>query len=119
MSFHRDLGTKSGGESQELTMFIIAAAIRYKVGSLDATTPRFAPVFMDEGLIKADPARTRKAVDVWTRLGFQPIIASTTDKHESISRTASLFLAVSKDPTHRSRIDTSIEEPTQHGPARP
>lgn len=113
VSFHRGLGTKSGGESQELTMFIIAAAIRYRVGSIDATTPRFAPVFMDEGLIRADPARTRKAVDVWTRLGFQPIIASTADKHESISPTASVLLTVAKDARHRSRIHNSTEVPQQ------
>lgn len=111
VSFHRDLGTKSGGETQELTAFIIAAAIRYRVGSVDATTPRFAPVFMDEGLIKADPERTRRAVNVWTHLGFQPIIATTTDKHESVARTASVLLSVSKDPNQRSRIDAAVEEP--------
>lgn len=113
VSFHRDLGTKSGGETQELTMFIIAAAIRYRVGSVDAATPRFAPVFMDEGLIKADPERTRRAVNVWTHLGFQPIIATTTDKHESVSRTATVLLSVSKDPTQRSRIDAAVEEPPE------
>lgn len=118
VSFHRGLGTKSGGESQELTMFIIAAAIRYRVGSLDAATPRFAPVFMDEGLIRADPARTRKAVDVWTRLGFQPIIASTADKHESISPTASVLLTVAKDARHRSRIHNSTEV-AQPAPVHP
>lgn len=105
VQFYRELATTSGGETQELTMFIIAAAIRYKVGSLDAKTPRFAPVFMDEGLIKADPERTQRAVTVWTHLGFQPVIATTTDKHESISGTASVLLAVTKDSTHRSRID--------------
>lgn len=110
VSFHRDLGTKSGGETQELTMFIIAAAIRYRVGSVDATTPRFAPVFMDEGLIKADPERTRRAVNVWTHLGFQPIIATTTDKHESVSRAATVLLSVSKDSNQRSRIDAAVEE---------
>lgn len=113
VSFHRDLGTKSGGETQELTMFIIAAAIRYRVGSNDATIPRFAPVFMDEGLIKADPERTRRAVNVWTHLGFQPVIATTTDKHESVSRTASVLLSVSKDPSQRSRIDAAVEEPVE------
>lgn len=113
VSFHRELGTKSGGETQELTMFIIAAAIRYRVGTLDANTPRFAPVFMDEGLIKADPERTRRAVNVWTHLGFQPIIATTTDKHESISRTATVLLSVSKDYNNRSRIDGAVEVPDE------
>lgn len=113
MAFHRDLGTKSGGETQELTMFIIAAAIRYRVGTADAHMPRFAPVFMDEGLIKADPERTQRAVDVWTHLGFQPVIATTTDKHESVSRTATVLLSVSKDAGERSCIDAIVAEPGQ------
>lgn len=108
VAFYRDLGAKSGGETQELTMFIIAAAIRYRIGSVDSQTPRFAPVFMDEGLIKADPERTRRAVIVWTALGFQPIIATTADKHESVSQTATVILSVSKDAENRSRIDTAV-----------
>lgn len=108
VAFYRDLGAKSGGETQELTMFIIAAAIRYRIGSVDSQTPRFAPVFMDEGLIKADPERTRRAVNVWTALGFQPIIATTADKHESVSQTATVILSVSKDGENRSRIDTAV-----------
>lgn len=116
VTFYRDLGAKSGGETQELTMFIIAAAIRYRIGSMDAQTPRFAPVFMDEGLIKADPERTRRAVNVWTHLGFQPIIATTADKHESVSQTATVILSVSKDSRNRSRIDAAVaQEPALAG----
>lgn len=117
VAFYRDLGAKSGGETQELTMFIIAAAIRYRVGSANGETPRFAPVFMDEGLIKADPERTRRAVSVWTHLGFQPIIATTADKHESVSQTASVIVSVSKDANSRSRIDLAItDEPAGSRP---
>lgn len=116
VAFYRDLGAKSGGETQELTMFIIAAAIRYRVGSMDSQTPRFAPVFMDEGLIKADPERTRRAVSVWTHLGFQPIIATIADKHESVSQTATVILSVSKDSNNRSRIDAAVaQEPVIAG----
>lgn len=116
ITFYRDLGAKSGGETQELTMFIIAAAIRYRIGSMDTQTPRFAPVFMDEGLIKADPERTRRAVNVWTHLGFQPIIATIADKHESVSQTASVILSVSKDSQNRSRIDAAVaQEPALAG----
>ena len=83
---------------------------------MDSQTPRFAPVFMDEGLIKADPDRTRRAVNVWTRLGFQPIIATIADKHESVSQTATVILSVSKDPDNRSRIDAAVaEEPARVG----
>lgn len=105
VAFHDSLGEKSGGEMQELTMFIVATAIRYQVGSLGDATPRFAPVFLDEGMVKADPETTQRAVDVWKRLGFQVIIAVPLDKHESVMPTASACWAVSKGRNHRSRID--------------
>lgn len=105
VGFHDSFGEKSGGEMQELTMFIVATAIRYQVGSLGDATPRFAPVFLDEGMVKADPETTQRAVDVWKRLGFQVIIAVPLDKHESVMPTASACWAVSKGRNHRSRID--------------
>lgn len=47
-------GEKSGGETQELTAFVLAAAVRYHVGTEGVTRPKFATVFLDEALIKAD-----------------------------------------------------------------
>lgn len=105
IAIHDTLAGKSGGESQELTMFIIAAAIRYQVGSLEDDKPRFAPVFLDEGMVKADPETTQRAASVWKRLGFQPIIAVPLDKHESVMVEADLCWSVSKDAAGRSRLD--------------
>ena len=105
IAIHDTLAGKSGGESQELTMFIIAAAIRDQVGSLEDEKPRFAPVFLDEGMVKADPETTQRAASVWKRLGFQPIIAVPLDKHESVMVEADLCWSVSKDAEGRSRLD--------------
>lgn len=109
VAIHDTLADKSGGEMQELTMFIVAAAIRYQVGSLTDDTPRFAPVFLDEGMVKADPAATQRAVNVWKRLGFQPIIAVPLDKHESVMPTATACWAVAKDAAGRSRLDLMMD----------
>lgn len=102
---HDTFSEKSGGEYQELCAFVLAAAVRYQVGSEGERVPRFAPVFLDEGLIKADPEVTERAVNVWKNLGFQPIIAVPLDKHESVMVASSCAWTVSKDAKGRSRID--------------
>ena len=54
VALYDHIGEKSGGESQELVAFIVGAALRYQLGDAGAERPRYAPVFMDEALIKAD-----------------------------------------------------------------
>lgn len=78
------IGEKSGGESQELVAFIVGAALRYQLGDAGATRPRYAPVFLDEALIKADARLTGRAIGAWRGLGFQLIISAPNDKHSAI-----------------------------------
>lgn len=78
------IGEKSGGESQELIAFIVGAALRYQLGDAGATRPRYAPVFLDEALIKADARFTGRAIGAWRGLGFQLIISAPNDKHSAI-----------------------------------
>ncbi|MFD8493874.1 ATP-binding protein [Amycolatopsis sp. NPDC059657] len=78
------IGEKSGGESQELVAFIVGAALRYQLGDAGATRPRYAPVFLDEALIKADAHFTGRAIGAWRGLGFQLIIGAPNDKHSAI-----------------------------------
>ncbi|MDQ1718090.1 MAG: hypothetical protein QOE89_2043, partial [Pseudonocardiales bacterium] len=54
LSTYNSLGGKSGGETQELMAFIVGAALRYQLGDESRARPRFAPVLLDEGFIKAD-----------------------------------------------------------------
>ncbi len=98
-------GEKSGGEPQELTAFVLAAAVRYHVGTEGASRPKFATVFLDEALIKADDQFTERAINVWLRFGFQPIIAAPVGKFEAATSATSLIYAVAKDDQHRSRLD--------------
>ncbi|MDQ1287259.1 MAG: hypothetical protein QG622_824 [Actinomycetota bacterium] len=78
------IGEKSGGESQELVAFIVGAALRYQLGDAGADRPRYAPVFLDEALIKADAHFTGRAIGAWRGLGFQLIVGAPNDKHSAI-----------------------------------
>jgi uncharacterized protein YPO0396 len=59
---YRTLGEKSGGESQELVAFIVGSALRFRLGDEMRSRPRFAPVFLDEGFVKADSEFAGRAV---------------------------------------------------------
>ena len=94
---HRQLGSASGGESQELIAFIIGSALRFRLGDELRDLPRFAPVFLDEGFVKADSEFAGRAVTAWRRLGFQIIVGTPEDKFTGLERHMESFLVVYKD----------------------
>jgi uncharacterized protein YPO0396 len=97
------IGEKSGGESQELVAFIVGAALRYQLGDAGAERPRYAPVFLDEALIKADARFTGRAVGAWRGLGFQLIIGAPNDKYSALEPHVDMKYVVLKDTSGRSR----------------
>ncbi|MCL2090877.1 MAG: AAA family ATPase [Micrococcales bacterium] len=103
VALYDHIGEKSGGESQELVAFIVGAALRYQLGDAAATRPRYAPVFLDEALIKADPQFTGRAVNAWRGLGFQLVIGAPNDKASALEPHVDVQYVVLKDPTGRSR----------------
>lgn len=96
------IGEKSGGESQELVAFIVGAALRYQLGDAGAERPRYAPVFLDEALIKADAHFTGRAIGAWSGLGFQLIIGAPNDKHSAIEPHVDAEYLILKNPQGRS-----------------
>ncbi|MBT2208064.1 ATP-binding protein [Actinomadura sp. NEAU-AAG7] len=96
------IGEKSGGESQELVAFIVGAALRYQLGDAGAERPRYAPVFLDEALIKADAHFTGRAIGAWRGLGFQLIIGAPNDKHSAIEPHVDAEYLILKNPEGRS-----------------
>lgn len=96
------IGGKSGGESQELIAFIVGAALRYRLGDETLPRPAYAPVFLDEGFVKADSEFAGRAVDAWRGLGFQLIIGAPLDKVTAIEPYMDQGVLVTKDETHRS-----------------
>ena len=102
---YRTLGEKSGGESQELVAFIVGSALRFRLGDEMRSRPRFAPVFLDEGFVKADSEFAGRAVKAWRGLGFQLIVGVPLDKVTGLEPHMDDLLAITKHPTtHQSWI---------------
>jgi uncharacterized protein YPO0396 len=102
---YRTLGEKSGGESQELVAFIVGSALRFRLGDEMRSRPRFAPVFLDEGFVKADSEFAGRAVRAWKGLGFQLVIGVPLDKVTGLEPHMDVLLAITKHPeTHQSWI---------------
>ncbi|PZR53888.1 hypothetical protein DNL40_05760 [Xylanimonas oleitrophica] len=103
VALYDHIGEKSGGESQELVAFIVGAALRYQLGDAGAERPRYAPVFLDEALIKADARFSGRAVGAWRGLGFQLVIGAPLDKVSALEPHVDAEYVVVKDPGGRSR----------------
>lgn len=102
IALYDHIGEKSGGESQELIAFIVGAALRYQLGDAGAERPRYAPVFMDEALIKADAHFTKRAIGAWRGLGFQLVIGAPNDKYSAIEPHVDVEYDILKDTRGRS-----------------
>ncbi len=111
VALYDHIGEKSGGESQELVAFIVGAALRYQLGDAGAARPRYAPVFLDEALIKADARFTGRAIGAWRGLGFQLIIGAPNDKFGALEPHVDLKYVVLKDPAGRSRTKPVVRVP--------
>jgi len=117
VALYDHIGEKSGGESQELVAFIVGAALRYQLGDAGAARPRYAPVFLDEALIKADARFTGRAIGAWRGLGFQLVIGAPNDKFSALEPHVDLEYVVLKDATGRSR--TKAVAGVSDGPGTP
>ncbi|WP_103062036.1 ATP-binding protein [Actinomyces qiguomingii] len=106
------IGEKSGGESQELIAFIVGAALRYQLGDAAAERPRYAVVFLDEALIKADAHFTKRAIGAWRGLGFQLVIGAPNDKYSAIEPHVDVEYDILKDTKGRSweKLKIGLEE---------
>ncbi|MGX1933080.1 ATP-binding protein [Microbacterium resistens] len=102
VALYDHIGEKSGGESQELVAFIVGSALRYQLGDAGAPRPRYAPVFMDEALIKADAHFTKRAIGAWRGLGFQLVIGAPNDKYSAIEPHVDVEYTILKDTRGRS-----------------
>ncbi|MEU0094688.1 SbcC/MukB-like Walker B domain-containing protein [Kribbella sp. NPDC006257] len=96
LATYRRLSEKSGGETQELIAFILGSALRYRLGDEERARPRFAPVFLDEGFIKADAEFAGRAVQAWHGLGFQLVIAAPFDKVSGLGEYMGTLATVGK-----------------------
>ncbi len=111
VALYDHIGEKSGGESQELIAFIVGAALRYQLGDAGAERPRYAPVFLDEALIKADAHFTKRAIGAWRGLGFQLVIGAPNDKYSAIEPHVDVEYDILKDTHGRSWAKPKVALP--------
>ncbi|WIY84202.1 SbcC/MukB-like Walker B domain-containing protein [Propionimicrobium sp. PCR01-08-3] len=111
VALYDHIGEKSGGESQELVAFIVGAALRYQLGDAGSSRPRYAPVFLDEALIKADAHFTERAIGAWRGLGFQLIIGAPNDKYSAIEPHVDVEYDILKDTHGRSWAKPKVALP--------
>lgn len=111
VALYDHIGEKSGGESQELIAFIVGAALRYQLGDAGAERPRYAPVFLDEALIKADAHFTKRAIGAWQGLGFQLVIGAPIDKYSAIEPHVDVEYDILKDTQGRSWAKAKVALP--------
>lgn len=112
---YRTLGEKSGGESQELVAFIVGSALRFRLGDEMRSRPRFAPVFLDEGFVKADSEFAGRAVQAWRGLGFQLIVGVPLDKVTGLEPHMDELLAITKNSTTHQSWITPITDAAPRG----
>ncbi|WP_328825308.1 ATP-binding protein [Tomitella gaofuii] len=75
-NYHDSSAGLSGGQAQKLVFFCLAAALRYQLAEDGADLPRYATVVLDEAFDRADPAYTRRALDVFDQFGFHMVLAT-------------------------------------------
>jgi uncharacterized protein YPO0396 len=76
VEIYRSGSGKSGGQRQKLATTCLAAALRYQLGGHDRGAPAYAPVVLDEAFDKADNEFTTLAMNIFTKFGFQMIVAT-------------------------------------------
>ncbi|MEA5155420.1 ATP-binding protein [Raineyella sp.] len=95
---HDGVSGKSGGEGQELIAFILGAALRYQLGDGTDQAPRFAPIVLDEGFVKADSEYTGRALHALQSLGFQLVIGAPRDKAAAFEDYVGSIVYVNRNP---------------------
>ena len=107
---YRTLGEKSGGESQELVAFIVGSALRFRLGDEMRSRPRFAPVFLDEGFVKADSEFAGRAVRPGRDWASSWSIGVPLDKVTGLEPHMDELLAITKNSTTHQSWITSITD---------
>lgn len=101
---HDGVSGKSGGEGQELIAFILGAALRYQLGDGTDQAPRFAPIVLDEGFVKADSEYTGRALHALQSLGFQLVIGAPRDKAAAFEDYVGSIVYVNRNPERAGEV---------------
>lgn len=75
---------RSGGQSQKLVTFALAAALRYQLADPGHYVPRFGTVVLDEAFDKTDTEFARASLDIFMSFGFQLVMASPMKMNQTV-----------------------------------
>lgn len=101
---------RSGGQSQKLVTFCLAAALRYQLADIGKQTPRYGTIVLDEAFDKTDTHFTRDAIKLFDRFDFQLVLASPMKIHGVVESSIGGVIQVSLDDTNHTRIATATYE---------
>ncbi|MBO0609954.1 ATP-binding protein [Myceligenerans salitolerans] len=113
LDVHESSAGLSGGQRQKLVVFCLAAALRYRLSTLeDGTTPAYGSVILDEAFDKADTEFTRTAMDTFRDFGFHMILATPLKLLQTLEEyVGGVGLATCPDG-RESRVDVVALDPT-------
>lgn len=75
---------RSGGQSQKLVTFALAAALRYQLADPGTYVPRYGTVVLDEAFDKTDAEFARASLDIFATFGFQLVMASPMKMNQTV-----------------------------------
>lgn len=76
MDVYQGSGGRSGGQSQKLVTFCLAAALRYQLAESHSAIPSYGTVALDEAFDKTDANFTRASLAVFDTFRFQLVLAT-------------------------------------------
>lgn len=113
-------GGRSGGQSQKLVTFCLAAALRYQLADAGTQVPRFGTVALDEAFDKTDTSFTRAGLEVFDSFRFQLVLATPLKMLQVISRYVGGAAVVSNPSGKDSSIGQVLfEHSTSQSDSRP
>ncbi|WP_175955872.1 ATP-binding protein [Schaalia sp. Marseille-Q2122] len=107
---------RSGGQSQKLVTFALAAALRYQLADPGSYVPRYGTVIVDEAFDKTDPQFTRDSLELFRSFGFQMLLASPLKMIQVVEPYIGGVVEAVRDGDDRTRLAAiSIEEYHREG----
>lgn len=111
---------RSGGQSQKLVTFCLAAALRYQLADEGNPIPRFGTIVLDEAFDKTDAQFTRDSLDVFKAFGFQLIMATPMKMIQTFEPYIGGVVEVMLRPNNTTAIASmTYEEAVQQADSKP
>lgn len=99
---------RSGGQSQKLVTFALAAALRYQLADPGSYIPRYGTVVLDEAFDKTDAHYARASLEIFKSFGFQLILASPLKMNQTVEPYVGGVVQMRLDENHQTELAISV-----------